>query len=90
MFGQRARRAAHVAIVLAQQDADFVQREAERLRPANEMKPLQALVRILANGAKGALRHRQQPAPMVVTHRLHANPCCLGELPDCHGVMHRA
>ncbi|MNL82321.1 hypothetical protein D3C87_2096710 [compost metagenome] len=70
-------------MVLSQQYPDFIQAEPERLGLANEMKPLQALLRILSNGAIGTLRHRQQAAPMVVAYRLHANTSRLGQLPDC-------
>ncbi|SPC17910.1 hypothetical protein CO2235_MP10241 [Cupriavidus oxalaticus] len=87
-LGQCTGRAA-LAMVLLQQNPDFIQREPERLGLADEMQPLQALLRILANGAMGALGHRQQPAPMVVAHRLHANTGRPGQLPDRQCVLHR-
>ncbi|EYS85712.1 hypothetical protein CF68_09990 [Cupriavidus sp. SK-4] len=83
LLGQCAGCAARAAIALSQQYSDFIQGEPERLGLANEMKPLQALLRILANGAIGTLRHRQQAAPVVVAYRLHANASRLGQLPDC-------
>ncbi|KWR75038.1 hypothetical protein RM96_35140 [Cupriavidus sp. IDO] len=83
LLGQCAGCAARAAIVLSQQYPDFIQGEPQRLGLANEMKPLQALLRILANGAIGTLWHRQQATPMVVTYRFHANTSRLGQLPDC-------
>src|SRR4051812_21326434 len=66
---QRADAGAVVGAVERQQLADFVEREARRLGAADEAQAPHILL-VIAPDAAGARRHSEQPAALIVTHRL--------------------
>src|SRR5690606_3418074 len=59
-----------------QQFPDLLQREARRLRPANEFQPPHVL-RAVSPHAAIPLRRPQQTTPLIEAHRLHADAAFL-------------
>jgi hypothetical protein len=52
---------------------DLGKREARRLRGTNELQPPDVVIAVAPDLARGPCRFRQETAPLIVAHRLHAH-----------------
>lgn len=91
----RLRRLLHLArtrarvVAQLEQLGHFLEREAERLGPANETQPAGSRLAVLPVAGRRALSRREQPEALVVAQRSRADPDVPGEFPDGDGLHRR-
>ncbi len=80
--GQPLRFGAASLLLQAEETADFLQSEAELLRPFDEAHPVHDRAGIAAHAPQGLFGFVHQLAPLVEANRLHVDPGGAGHLPD--------